>query len=119
MTPSRLTETHRSLVLDASVVLNLLGSTRLKDVLRCLGRHVLIEDTALAEVRINPVGGGSALDPLEALRSEGLLAFAALSDPARLSFLDMTGAEPPHDLDDGEAATIALAEYEFCYPCGR
>ena len=43
-TPSRLSERHRALALDASVVLNLLGSGRPADVLRLLGREVVVEE---------------------------------------------------------------------------
>ena len=109
-TPSRLSERHRALALDASVVLNLLGSGRPADVLRLLGREVVVEEQVLAEVRRDPSSGGPARESLDALRAAGLLRYERLSARGYLGFLALTGAAPPDDLDDGEAATIAHAE---------
>jgi predicted nucleic acid-binding protein len=109
-TPSRLTERHRTLVLDASVVINLLGSGRPADVLRLLGRQTVVEERALAEVRRDPSNGRPAQEALNALQMAGLIRCERLSRQGYLSFLALTGAAPPDDLDDGEAATIAHAD---------
>jgi predicted nucleic acid-binding protein len=109
-TPSRLTERHRTLVLDASVVINLLGSGRPADVLRLLGRQTVVEERALAEVRRDPSNGRPAQEALNALQMAGLIRCERLSRQGYPSFLALTGAAPPDDLDDGEAATIAHAD---------
>lgn len=114
-TPSRLVEQHHTLVLDASVALNLLGTGRPDVILRLLNRKILIEDFALREVITDP-SGGSGREKLDVLQSAGLLRYNRMSDSAYLLFLEMTGAAPPDDLDDGEAATIALAEEEAAIP---
>lgn len=107
---SRLTEQHRTLVLDASVALNLLGSGRPDDILRLLGRQVVMEQRAVSEVQRDPFNGRPGRASLDALQAAGLLDYADLSEAGFQTFLSLTGASPYDDLDDGEAATIAHAE---------
>lgn len=109
-TPSRLTDAHQTLVVDASVALNLLGSGKPGVLLRALGRSVVVVDLVRNEIQRDPATGKSAAPILDALVAEGLLADAILSDQAYSEFLSLTGATPPNDLGDGEAATIAHAE---------
>jgi predicted nucleic acid-binding protein len=108
--PSRLAKQDRRLVLDASVALNLLGSGRPSRILELLQREVVIEETVLDEVRVDPSDGQSGRLKLDALKAAGLLDYVRLSNAAYLIMLEITGAVPPNDLDDGEAATIAYAE---------
>jgi len=107
--PSRLFDDMRLLAVDASVAINLLGTGRAADILRLIGRRFVIEDSARAEVQRNPSNGQPGSQSLGALSQSGLLTYVRLRDSAHASFLALTGAEPPDDLDDGEAATIALA----------
>lgn len=109
-TLSRLSELHRALVLDANVALNLLGSGRPADVLRLLGREAMIEELVLAEVQRDPSSDRPAREGLDVLREAGLLRYERLSERGYLRFLALTGATPPDDLGDGEAATIAHAD---------
>jgi len=51
---SRLSEAHRTLVLDASVVINLLVPLSRKRLLRALARPVLLVDIARNEVKRDP-----------------------------------------------------------------
>lgn len=106
--PSRLNSDHDVLVFDASVAINLLGTGKPADLLRMLNRKVIIDELALKEVTSDPF---SKLPGLEAM---GELVRSNLISPAQLSasafeflFLERTGAAPPDDLGDGEAATIA------------
>lgn len=107
--PSRLTDDIRMLAVDASVAINLLGTGRAADILRIVDRRFVIEDSARGEVQRDPSNGQPGSVALDALSRSGLLTYARLGDSAFASFLALTGAEPPDDLDDGEAATIALA----------
>jgi hypothetical protein len=109
-TPSRLSEAHRTLVLDASVVINLLGSAQPERLLRALARPVLVVDVARNEVKRDPSNNRAAAPILDALESTGLITYVTLSDPAYGTFLDLVGAPAPDDMGDGEAATIAHAE---------
>jgi hypothetical protein len=99
-----------TLALDASVAINLLGTGRAADILRYTDRRFVIEDAARGEVQRDPSNDQPGSASLDALSRSGLLAYARLEDTAVATFLALTGAEPPDDLDDGEAATIALAE---------
>jgi predicted nucleic acid-binding protein len=108
--PSRLTDHHEILAVDASVAINLLGSGGPIELLRPLHRPLIIEETARDEVRRNPADGRPAREALDKLAREGLLVYARLSDRAYTVFTELTGAAPPDDLGDGEAATIAHAE---------
>lgn len=107
--PSRLTKDIRTLALDASVAINLLGTGRAADILRIVNRQFVIEDSARGEVQRDPSNGQPGSLALDALSRSGLLTYSRLGDSALAFFLALTGAEPPNDLDDGEAATIALA----------
>lgn len=98
---------HPVFVMDASVAINLLGSGRPADLLHAFDRHVVIEEKAYNEVLRNSFDGGSGKEGLDALASAGLLHLERLSSEGYELFLELTGAEPPVDLGDGEAATIA------------
>ena len=107
--PSLMTDEHRVLVLDASAAINILGSGRPLDLLRALDRQILIEETALREVKRDPVTGQPADGVIQSLTSMGALQVTTMSGPTFNDFLGMVGAHPPDDLGDGEAATIAYA----------
>jgi hypothetical protein len=105
--PSRLNSDHHVLVIDASVAINLLGTGRPADLLRVLNQRVLIDEMALKEVTIDPFNKLPGHEAIEALVRSSLIFPVRLSALAFEVFLELTGANPPDDLGDGEAATIA------------
>ncbi len=105
--PSRLSSAHHVLVIDASVAINILGTGRPADILRMLDRRVLIDELAVEEVTSDPFTKLSGREAVEALARAGLISSVRLSTLAYEVFLNLTGAPPPDDLGDGEAATIA------------
>ena len=106
--PSRLKSAHDLLVIDASVAINILGTGRPADLLRILNRKVLVDEMALKEITRDPFSKLSGREAMESLVSSGLISSVSLSAPAFEGlFLELTGAPPPDDLGDGEAATIA------------
>ena len=108
--PSRLNSDHHVLVIDASVAINLLGTGRPADVLKMLNRKVIVDELALKEVTRDPFNNLPGGEAMGALLRSGLISSAQLSASAfELLFLALTGAHPPDDLGDGEAATIAQA----------
>ena len=107
--PSRLTEAHRVLVLDASVMINFLGSGDPEQLLRALSRRVLLVDIARGEIRRDPFTRDPADAKLRALVSSGLIEDVTLNASGYELFLQLTGAPSPDDLGDGESATIAFA----------
>lgn len=114
--PSSLRDNHAILVLDASVALNLLGTGQAAPVLRALGRPILMDERAIQEVIFDPFDGGPGEDAIAVLAAPGLITRSRLTPRAYELFLDLTGANPPDDLGDGEAATIATATYENAIP---
>lgn len=114
--PSRLHEDHRVLALDASVAINLLGTGDAAAVLRALDRTIIMDEHAIDEVIYDPSTGGCGKQAIEALITAGLLTKTCLNTHAYGRFLELTGAPPPDDLDDGEAATIATAMHAHAVP---
>jgi predicted nucleic acid-binding protein len=96
-----------ALVIDASVLINLLGCGAVEEVLRALPAVVLIERRTLAEVLRDPSRELPARAQRERLIEQRLLRVLQLEGDAVGRFLDLVAA--PHELDDGEAATIACA----------
>lgn len=109
MGPSRLVDEFAPLILDASSVLNLLGSGRARDILTVLRRQALITAQAAGEVGRDPLTGAPGSDVLEELAGDGLFRTVRLSDNAYEVFLGFVSAPSPEGLDDGEAATVAHA----------
>lgn len=102
------------LVLDASVLINLLATARMAEILLATGSRCVVTDQVWGEVWSNPrdtphVRRAGLLDPFVA---SGALAREALPADAVQTYLDLAGAEPPDDLGDGESATIAYAAAE-------
>jgi len=97
-------------VLDASVVINVLGSGQAEKILGALpGRRVVVEVTS-RDITRHPLMPRSADDPLASLIAAGLLERIPLPEGSLIRFLELTGAEPPDDLDDGAAAALAVGE---------
>lgn len=112
--PSRLSSAHSTLILDASVVINLLGTGDPALLLTNLKRQAFVDEVVLNEVQRNPAGDRRTGELLQSLESSGLLNVVRMSDDAYQRFVELTGAKPPDDLDDGEAATLAQAVSSRC-----
>ena len=108
--PSRLSDSHTVLVLDASVAINLLGTGRPRDILAALRQKVIIENTTMREVRRDPYSNQPASGIMTDLIVDNTLEAAELSGTALDEFVGLVSAASPDDLGDGEAAAIALAE---------
>lgn len=109
LTPSKLISAHKKLVINASVLINILGTGCPDVIFQGLKRAFFIDEITLREVNVNPSTGGSSEKVLTQLRSHGLLQVIRMGDEAYERFISFTGAQPPDDLDDGEAATLAQA----------
>jgi PIN domain nuclease of toxin-antitoxin system len=97
------------IVLDASVVLNLLGSGDVESILAAIPGRRIVVAVASGEVERHPLTGKSG-DHVADLVALGLVERVELPPAAQARFLELVGADPPDGLDDGEAATIATAE---------
>lgn len=97
------------LVLDTSVILNLLGSGRAKLVLENIGDQVSAPSAVLNEIRREPEFPATRDASLAELFDLGLImAIECTEDEIGLA-LELAGASAPDDLGDGEAYAIACA----------
>lgn len=97
------------LVVDASAVINLLGTGMPVPLLRNLGMRVLIAAEAYGEVRRHPIQGELIESVMAALTSERLIEQVELGNQGRGVFLELVASDLTGGLDDGEASTIAAA----------
>lgn len=97
------------LVLDASVVFNLLGCQRPDDVLRSIGEVFFIEERTLAEIKRHPIKGMCHKEVLERLVIDGLVRKHRMTPSEYDLYLNLVTGKPAECLDDGESAAIAVA----------
>lgn len=100
-------ELELDLIIDASVLINLLGCGAAETVLQSLPRAVSIEKRALAEVLRDPSRNLPAQGKRQLLVDRKLLQVRQPQGDAIECFLELV--TEPHELNDGEAATIACA----------
>lgn len=101
-------------VLDASVIINLLGTHQPAEVLRALGHRSLVEERTLREVRKHPVPGLQLEPVLDELRSQGLLEAVRMTDDEYEVYLGYVSAPLGKRLDDGESAALAISPRGSC-----
>jgi predicted nucleic acid-binding protein len=109
LTHSNLTPAHQDLMLDASALINILGTGHSEIILRALNRTVRVDEVAFGEVTIDPFTMKSPAVVLGELRKMNLIEIVSLSEDAYEIFIGLTGSDPPDDLGDGESATLAQA----------
>lgn len=96
------------LVLDASVLFNILGTGKPKAILQAVGVECWVEQRTAAEVRRMP-GQRTEGAPLQPLFEDGCLQLCRMSDDAYETYISLVGGAPTETLDDGESAAIAVA----------
>ncbi len=109
LTPSTLSNSHTRLIVDASVLINILGTGCPLVVFECLARVFAIDEITVREVGIDPSTRRSSQEILATLQQRGMLKVIRMTDDVYERFLGFAAAQPPNDLDDGEAATLAHA----------
>ncbi len=97
------------LVADASVWINLIASGLATDVLRALPTPTLIPRIALDELKRGQEKGHSAYAGVLPLIAEGHADVIDLPEAAEDTYLTLVAGPASQTLDDGEAATLALA----------
>ena len=96
------------LVLDASVIINLLGTGEPVELLRGLGQSCLIEQRTLQEIQKHPVPGFNLTPTLNTLLTEGTLQEVRMTDNEYETFIRLIHAPLGVRLGDGESAAIAI-----------
>jgi hypothetical protein len=109
LSPSRLPEQSRPLVLDTGVALNLLATGQPSEIACHLGRPLLIEEISANLLDAAPLRSPFRQDALRSVVDAGIVTIERLDAASYDIFLDIVGAPPPDDLGDGEAAALALA----------
>lgn len=97
------------LVGDASVWINLVAGGRAVDVLRALVKPTIIPSIALGELERGRDKGRSAYAGIKQLIAAGYVTVFDLPEAAEETYLSLVAGRASRTLDDGEAATLALA----------
>jgi hypothetical protein len=99
----------RGLVLDASMLINLLATQECAAILQALGVPCVAPEHAIGEVTRDPVSRRRFADGSRNSERFTPLTTYALRGESFERFLVLVGAPPPDGLGDGEAACIATA----------
>jgi predicted nucleic acid-binding protein len=97
------------LVADASVWINLVAGGKAVEILRALSQPPLITSIALAELERGRDKGRCTAEVLAALIDLGRVSVIDLPPSAEEIYLTLVAGHSNQTLDDGEAATLALA----------
>lgn len=98
-----------SLVIDASVVINLAATGCGADILTCLRRPVFVAEAVIAELTLGAEVGRPHAAVLDQWLKHKKVKRKQLSDLAGERFEELVSGSSLNTLDDGEAATIAHA----------
>lgn len=112
---SRLTPSSRAVVLDTSVVLNVLASGGAARLLESSGYTFWVPTPVLREVTSEPNPSPSEPNSLRTLIDLGLLREIAPEGDTLETYLTLASAPSPDGLEDGESAAIAVAETLGCF----
>ncbi|MES2741324.1 MAG: hypothetical protein V4754_10285 [Pseudomonadota bacterium] len=106
---SSLTDQNATLVLDASVVINLLATGHSSAILRSLNAPIVVTDNVVREIEEGAAAGHSHFDLLRIALSEQILRMEKLNGRILEDFFGLVSGNTAETLGDGEAATLALA----------
>jgi predicted nucleic acid-binding protein len=98
-----------ALITDASVVIGLNASGQARRVIELIERRVIVPDNASNELAIGARFGHDDGARLDALVASGLVELLPLEGAAVTTYTALIDGTFGETLDDGEAATIALA----------
>lgn len=97
------------LVIDASVTINLSACGLGGEIVRLMKRRVIVADVISEELRNDPPAGRDDAGQLRAWIDRGLIEEVPLASVDDAVFQSLVSGRAEDTLDDGEAATIALA----------
>lgn len=105
---SCLTNQDSILVLDASVIINLLATDHASAILQALPTPIVVTDNVIREIELGAVNGRPESKQLLELIHNQILKSEVLSGIALEHFFDLVSGSTAASLGDGEAATLAL-----------
>lgn len=106
---SCLTDRDSILVLDASVIINLLATGYASAILQAVPAPIVVTDNVIREIEQGAVNGRPEPKQLLELIHNQILKREELSGIALEYFFDLVSGSTAASLGDGEAATLALA----------
>lgn len=107
--PSCWPDSNVPIVTDASAIINLNASGRASEILKALAGRFLVTDEVINELAHGVENGRSDTASLEKLLGAGLVRRTSLGSVGREAYELMVIGSAEETLDDGEAATIAMA----------
>jgi len=107
--PNSPLERDVSLVADASFWINLAAIEHPHELLQALCQPVIVPDVALEELKRGKLPGRQSAKVVEALVSSGHAKLETLPSSALTTYAALVAGPAVATLDDGEAATLALA----------
>jgi predicted nucleic acid-binding protein len=106
---SFLSDSTKVLVADTSTVINLSATNRATQIIQALPNKLVIEQMVMEELRLGRFRGRSDAGTAERLAAAGVIEVARLGTQGFDHFETLIAGAAIDTLDDGEAATIALA----------
>jgi predicted nucleic acid-binding protein len=106
---SSLSDPEALLVADTSTAINLHASGSSREMLRALPNRVVVAETILVELEAGKRRGRRDADHLKALIKDGFVEVITMGDVGAQHFEALVIGPAAETLDDGEAATIAVA----------
>ena len=98
------------LVLDASVLINLLGCGAATEVLSALDLPCIVEEKVFGEIFRHPVPGLCHIEELQAFQDAGFIERVKMGEQEYSKFLGLIQAPLGQRLDAGESATLVVAQ---------
>lgn len=106
---SCLTEEDSHLVLDSSVVINLLATGQPAPILRALAMPIVVTDNVIREIKQGGISGRPEVNLLNDLIANEIVRESQLDGQSLQMFFDLVSGSASESLGDGEAATLAFA----------
>lgn len=106
---SCLIDHHKALVLDASVLINLLATGNAGTILLALDVPLLVTEHVVREIERGTADGRPGSGMLAPLIGNQVLKVEELAGPSLENFFELVSGQTSNTLGDGEAATLVLA----------
>ena len=111
---SCLTDEDAELVLDSSVLINLLATGHSTSILKALAVPVLVTDIVMREIELGAANGRPELDLLKKMIGDQVLHVRELEGHVLATFFELVSGSASESLGDGEAATLSFAHVNGC-----
>jgi predicted nucleic acid-binding protein len=106
---SSLSDPEALLVADTSTAINLHASGSSREILRAIPNRVVVAEAILVELEAGKRWGRRDADHLKELINDGFVEVITMGDVGAQHFEELVIGPATETLDDGEAATIAVA----------